>query len=152
MNRRRPDQGFSLLELIVWMVVVSLAAAGLIPLFGQVFSSLHWATEGMQGHWLAQAVVEQMNAQDAELGGFEQIRAGECLKPDGLTPWAGDLPLTCQITLRGAEPRWAANIMECTPHAYADGDYKCVTVTLRQRLSGEPVAQVTALFARSASH
>lgn len=141
------QQGFSLIEFIFWIVVVSVTAAGMIPLVSQVLSTLHLASEGMQAHLLAQAVVEQMNAVE-ENSGFEQIQAGECRKPDG-TPWVGaGLPLTCQVTLWAAEPKLALNTMECTNQAYVDGEYKCVLVALHHTPSNEPIAQVRALFAR----
>lgn len=145
-------QGFSLIEFVFWIVVVSVIAAGMIPLVGQVLSSLHLATEGMQAHLLAQAVVEQMNGVE-ENRGFDQIQGGACLKPDGVTPWVGaGLPFTCQITLWKAEPKLALNTVECTNQAYVDGDpHKCLLVALRHTPSNEPLAQIRALFSRPAA-
>ncbi len=148
MNFSRCERGFALIEFIFWMVVISLACAGIIPLVGQVFSTLHQPTEWIRAYFLARAVVEQMDAQT-----FDQISASNpCSKPDG-TPWVGvDLPWTCQVDLWKAEPNFNLNKMECnTGQSYAGGDYLCATVTLSHRSSGEPVAQMTAMFFRPVS-
>ena len=153
MSPARARPGFSLIEFIVWMVVISLAAAGLIPLVGQVLTHLHETTDSIQAHFLAQAVVEQMSAQDAAGNGFQQLHGGDCLQPDGLTPWIGaDWPLTCHVDIWAAEPDFTQNSMACTSQLYADGDYKCAVVTVRHRDTNAPVVQIKALFARPDSH
>ena len=150
MNRYRASRGFFLVEFIFWMVVVSLAAAGIVPLLGQVLSTLHMPGIGLQGHWLAQGVAEQMNAQE-ESGGFEQILPGECRKPDGNTPWVdASTPLTCQVEIRAAEPNLTTHSVDCVSQLYSDGNYKCAIVRTQHRQSNEPIARITVLFARPA--
>ncbi|MBF0399758.1 MAG: hypothetical protein HQL90_03210 [Magnetococcales bacterium] len=142
------EQGFSLLEFVFWIVVVSVAVTGLIPLVSQLLSTIHLAREGMQAHFLAQAVVAQLNTVDERAGGFEQIRAGPCLKPDG-APWVGEgIPLSCQIEVWAALPNLPAHTLECSEHAYVSGDYKCVRIILRHQSTNAPITQLKALFAK----
>ncbi|MEO5340944.1 MAG: hypothetical protein H7837_10605 [Magnetococcus sp. MYC-9] len=152
MSRAGGVCGFSLIEFIIWLVVVSLAVAGILPLVGQVLASLQPVSEGIQGHFLAQAVVEQINAQEAA-SGFDGIQAGACLQADGSTPWvAAELPFTCHVEVRTAELNLAQHTVGCGSQSYVSGNYKCVIVALHRRVSGEPVARIQALFARPVLH
>ncbi len=146
MSKDRDNRGFFLVEFIFWMVVVTLAAAGILPLFGQVLTTLHIPVVGLQGYWLAQGVVEQMAGVE-----FEQILPGECRKPDGTTPWVDEAtPLTCQVEIRMAAPDLSAHSVTCLNQLYSGGHYKCAIVHIHHRQGNEPVAQIKAIFARAA--
>ena len=102
MKRLRCKQGFALIELIFFMVVVSLAIAGIVPLVNQVFSNLHVATEQAQGYFLVQGVLEQIDARNAGGEPFDviindiNITGSGCKKPDG-TLWENGFPWRCQV-------------------------------------------------------
>jgi hypothetical protein len=147
-------RGASLLELLLWIMVISLAAAGMIPLFTQVLSHLHAPMQGIQAHFLAQAVIEQMNSLDAEEGDLARLPSGECLQPDGSTPWADAAhPFSCQITLQAAAAPSPLNSMACTPQPWTtEHHYLCAIVTIQHRTSQEPLAQLRALYAKTAPH
>ncbi|WP_130472691.1 type II secretion system protein [Candidatus Magnetaquicoccus inordinatus] len=49
------QQGVSLIELLLWIIVISLTATGIIPLFLQVLNNLQRPMEAVQAHFLAQA-------------------------------------------------------------------------------------------------
>ncbi|MEO5352830.1 MAG: hypothetical protein H7835_06420 [Magnetococcus sp. XQGC-1] len=146
MNRDRASRGFFLVEFIFWMMVITLAAAGILPLFGQVLTTLHMPVVALQGHWLAQGMVEQMASVD-----FAQILPGECRKPDGTTPWAdAATSLTCQVEVQMAEPDLSAHSVACLNQLYSSGNYKCAIVHIRHRQGNEPVARIKAIYARAA--
>ncbi|MBF0096178.1 MAG: hypothetical protein HQM04_05010 [Magnetococcales bacterium] len=154
MNDSASCQGSSLLELLIWITLIALAAAGMVPLFTQVLSQLHTPTQGMQAHFLAQAVIEQMNSIDATEGDLTRLPSGTCLQPDDSTPWADPAqPFSCQITLLAAAPQGAQNSMECTQQPWtAEYHYLCAIVTIQHRASQQPLAQLRALYAKAAPH
>ncbi|MBF0185271.1 MAG: hypothetical protein HQM06_12920 [Magnetococcales bacterium] len=149
------QRGASLLELLIWIMVISVAVAGIIPLYLQTLSHLHSPMEGMQAHLLAQAVVEQLQAIDANSASdLSQLPSGECRQPDGVTPWVDpSLPLRCRIDLWVAQPPAGSNPFACTRQPWTENDiYLCATVTVQHHPTQHPIAQLTALYARKAPH
>lgn len=100
------------------MVVVSVAIAGIVPLVNQVFSTLHVVAEGSQGHFLAQAVLEQARAQFAAGKTFDEMDTEECVRWDGAF-WEQGSPWNCRIDV---------SVLQ---------DTATVTVTLSQVDTGE---------------
>lgn len=145
MKSVKGGRGATLIELIFFMVVVSLAVVGIVPLVDQVFSSLHVAKEGAQGQFLAQAVLEQAYARNDD-GGFDQIISEvNCLDRFSL---ASNLPMRCQTEVVGATFDVDTGDFNCKTHLGETENYKCITATIRQIDTNEVIARKEGSFPR----
>lgn len=144
----RRSWGFTLIELIFLMVLVSIVAVGVAPLVAQVFSHVHVVKEGVQGHFLLRAVLAQTYAR-YENGMFDQIVSEEnCLDSDGEN-WTAGFPFHCQMVVVGADFNAVAGTLGCKSDLSANEGYKCVTVTIRRIDTGGIITQETASFSRN---
>ena len=149
MKRLSCERGFTLIELIIFIVVIGLVMAGMVSVVGQVLSRLHHMPEYIQGYFLVQAMVDQMNAQDAEAE-IGEIVSGSCQQPNGVTPWvAGDVAMTCEVDEVVAVPNFVTNSFECTNQIYTEEPFKCVTITIRSQDSNEVISFARGLYAQS---
>ena len=132
------ERGVTLIGAVFFVMVISVAMAGLAPLMNQVVSNLHLAHERAQAHFLTQAVLSQMEAAfvtghtlDALVG---EIEENGCRQLDG-SSWLQGVPWRCQVAqadLPGEET-------------------VAVTVTLVWIDSGETAASGARLFPKLAS-
>ena len=141
MKKSGCEQGFTLIELTFFMVVISLAVVGVAPLVNRVFSNLHMPTAYAQGYFLAQAALEQTYARNNG-GEFEQIVFEEnCLAPDRTTPLVTGFSMSCRMDVVGAT--FDADTGEVTCMSDLDGNenYKCVTVIIHHNDTDEVIAR-----------
>lgn len=135
------DQGFTLIELIFFMVMLGLVVVGIVPLVDRIFSDLHRVMEYTQGYFLAQGVLEQTYARN-EGGAFDQIVWDEaCLDPNEFPS------LRCEMDVVGATFDADTGIFNCT-NGYSNENYKCVTVTIYSIHSNEVIAREKGSFPR----
>lgn len=127
MKKQRCDRGFTLIELIFFMVIVSLSLTGIAPLANQVVSKLYLAREYAQAHFLAQAVLEKMKAEFAGGKRFETIIEDGCDRLDG-TSWVQGFSWNCQI------------------ETAVEGSTTAVAVTISWLDTGEIISRETKLF------
>ena len=129
------------------MVIISVVAAGMVPLFTQVISNLHVASEGVQGHYLAHGIMEQMDAKFAAGEKLEDLENNNCLKLDGTTPWMQDFPMSCQMDTFAVLNPTSEN-PTCVGIFQSSDLYKCLKVTITHTDSNETIVSQTALFSQ----
>ncbi|MBF0309083.1 MAG: prepilin-type N-terminal cleavage/methylation domain-containing protein [Magnetococcales bacterium] len=142
----RERGGFSLIELIIFLVVVSVAFAGLVPLYSSVLRS-SFLRESVQGRFLADQVLEQMRAEVGELGstGFDNITSAKYPSQNGIDIGA-TVTFNRQVTIEGASV--VGGSVVCTGAAPTTETYKCVFVQVIKASDGQTLSNQQAYFAK----
>ncbi|MBF0368171.1 MAG: prepilin-type N-terminal cleavage/methylation domain-containing protein [Magnetococcales bacterium] len=123
--------GFSLIELIIFIVIISITIAGVVPMFMEALSS-SFVRENIQARFLAQEVLEEIYGDVNENGsaGFDRINS---------TNYPGDLDLDIGaninfdrlITLGEGTLSGTTVTCDYDTAPSPSSDYGCVTVTVK---------------------
>ncbi len=131
-STRPMSWGFTLVELIFFIVIIGIIGAVMGPVFGRAFSSLHIIGDGVRGHYLAQERLEEMCAGMRETDSedwFPGIRdESETITLDGSR-------LVRIVQVQGADLN--GDDLACTGLSYSGEPFKCVTVTVKHADTGE---------------
>ena len=127
MNGRRRHAGFTLIELIFFIVVVAIAAAAMAPLFGQALSGLDGIGERVQAHYLVQEWLET-----------RAVEPFPGIADETGTVTLDGIPFTREQSVEGAA--LDGTTLACTGSPHVDEAFKCVTVTVRRAGAGEILA------------
>lgn len=139
MKRRVKQKGFTLIEVIFFIVVVGIAMAGITPLYMQVLSGLHVLNEGMQAEFLGREMSESLRAAYGKDGsGFVNLTQANFPSQTGIDLGSGfqfDRTVEVQGMIPGQLPD------PCTGQPYNGESFKCLTVTVKASGSGEILFQ-----------
>ncbi|MBF0213988.1 MAG: type II secretion system protein [Magnetococcales bacterium] len=133
MSVNRTTGGFSLIEMILFIVVVGISMAGIIPLYNTVLSNLHVISDSMQAEYLALEMAETLRAAYAKGAGFVNVTEANFPSQTGIDV-GGTLRFDRTVVIEGMIPGQLPN--PCTGQEYNGEAYKCVTVTVSETGSG----------------
>ncbi|MBF0136339.1 MAG: prepilin-type N-terminal cleavage/methylation domain-containing protein [Magnetococcales bacterium] len=118
-------KGFTLIELIVFIVVVAVVMAGIVPLYLQVTLGSKNTREMLQAQYLAQERIEQMEAEKSKGGGFTSVTTTNFPNETNINIGAS-LNFDRTVAIQGAT--LAGGTLTCDGTNYTSGDYKCIFV------------------------
>ncbi|MBF0152493.1 MAG: type II secretion system protein [Magnetococcales bacterium] len=125
---RLPDSGFTLIELIVFIVVVSIALLAVVPLYFQVATGAKFAREMMQAQYLAQERLEEMISEKYMGGGFASITSANYPSQTNIDIGA-NINFDRTVIIEGGS--LAGGTMTCNgTGVYTAESYKCVYVNV----------------------
>ncbi|MBF0425033.1 MAG: type II secretion system protein [Magnetococcales bacterium] len=118
--------GFTLIELIVFILVVAIAMLAIVPLYLQVAVGAKSTREMLQGQYLAQERLEQMVAEVYKGGGFSAITAANFPSETNLNIGA-NINFDRTVVIEGAT--FAGGTLTCNGNGvYTSESYKCVYI------------------------
>lgn len=133
-GQRKSCGGFSLLELIFFLVVAGISMAGITPLYLQVLSTLHILDDGLQAEYLGLETVESMKAAYGNGSGFANLTEANFPSQTGISI-GGTITFDRTVEIEGMVPGQTPD--PCTGQEYAGEAYKCLTVTVMATGSSE---------------
>ena len=128
---RFQQAGLTLIELIFFIVVISIVAATMAPLFSQLFSTLHVVSEGVQGHYLVQERLEKMTAKMRT----DQADWFPNLQDQSVTINLDGVQFVRTVQVQGAILN--GTDLACTGSPHTSEVFKCVTVSVSRADTGE---------------
>ncbi|MBF0126096.1 MAG: hypothetical protein HQM02_02695 [Magnetococcales bacterium] len=128
MGKRLTAGGFTLLEVIFFIVVTGLSLASITPLYMTIFSNLTALNEGMQAEYLGQETVEAMKSAYGKGEGFGKLLEANFPSETGIDV-GGAATFDRTIEIEGYVPGQTPN--PCTGQEYNGESYKCLTVTVK---------------------
>ncbi|MEO5330518.1 MAG: prepilin-type N-terminal cleavage/methylation domain-containing protein [Magnetococcus sp. YQC-5] len=134
MKWKSPSHGFTLIEVIFFIVVVGVSMAGITPLYMTVLSNLHTLNDGMQAEYLGWESVEKLKAAYANGSGFAKLTEVNFPSESGIN-LGGTVLFDRTIEIEGMIPGKTPD--PCTGQAYNGELFKCLTVTVKVNGSGE---------------
>ncbi|MBF0163268.1 MAG: prepilin-type N-terminal cleavage/methylation domain-containing protein [Magnetococcales bacterium] len=134
MRGHRGAAGFSLIEMIFFIVVLGISMAGIIPLYNNVLSNLHVMDEGMQAEYLGLEMVETLKSVYNKGAGFIKIVDANFPSQYGIDI-GGRLQFDRVVVIEGMIPGLVPG--PCTGQDYIDEDFKCITVKVLRSGSSE---------------
>lgn len=151
MIRKFHEQGFSLIEMILFIVVTGIAMLGIVPLYNNVLANLHLISDTMQAEYLGLEMVERLTATyfNAPVGApagsrnFVGITSANFPSETAIDMGAG-LKFDRTVTVEGMVPGQTPN--PCTGSAYNGESYKCVIVVVTPNGSNQILFKSTQGF------
>ncbi|MBF0445314.1 MAG: type II secretion system protein [Magnetococcales bacterium] len=120
------SSGYSLIELIFVIVILGVAAVGLLPMFGQALSSAQQISEMHQGQMLAQEAMSQIVADRWGDVGFTGVVAQEKQIDIG-----GPLLFEQIVEVQGGVYNSFNSSLSCSGSPYNNENYKCVIIKIK---------------------
>ncbi|MBF0273393.1 MAG: type II secretion system protein [Magnetococcales bacterium] len=133
MKHKRASQGFTLIEVIFFIVIAGVSMAGLVPLYNTVLLNLHVLSDGMQAEYLALEMVETLTAAYAKGAGFANLTEANFPSQTGID-LGGTMRFDRIIQIEGMIPGKQPN--PCTGMEYNGEPFKCLTMTVMENGSG----------------
>ncbi|MEO5344884.1 MAG: type II secretion system GspH family protein [Magnetococcus sp. YQC-9] len=127
MCKKHSATGFTLIEMIFFIVISGISLAGIIPLYNQVLSSLHVLDEGMQAEYLGLEMVETLKSVYNKGNGYANLVEANFPPEYGINI-GGTLQFDRTVQIEGMIPGQAPN--PCTGQEYNGEPFKCLTVTV----------------------
>ncbi|MBF0416840.1 MAG: type II secretion system protein [Magnetococcales bacterium] len=129
MNGRRKAAGFTLFELILFIVVTSISLAGIIPLYNNVLTGLQVVDELTQAEYLGLEMVETLRSVYNEGIGYANLI--EANFPSELAiNIGGTYRFDRFVQIEGMIP--GLNPGPCTGLEYNGEPFKCLTVSVKR--------------------
>lgn len=131
----RTPQGFTLIELVVALLLLSIVALAITSLNGNLFLKSTYMRDLQQGNTLLQACVDQVLAQRKGTGGFGSTFA--CAAPQNT-----EFSLTVTVTAPASQPSFCANV-------FTSAKCKKVDIQVKRTVNGSVVmstAPVSLMF------
>ncbi|GAB0057151.1 hypothetical protein SIID45300_01474 [Candidatus Magnetaquicoccaceae bacterium FCR-1] len=142
MRGPRKSAGFTLFELILFIVITGITATGLIPLYNNVLSNLHVMNEGMQASYLGWEMIETLksiNGYNPPAGFGNLIEAN--FPPEYGIDVGGQLRFDRFVQIEGMIPGQMPT--PCTGQEYNNEAFKCITVSVRKTGTSENLFSYT---------
>ncbi|MBF0369667.1 MAG: type II secretion system protein [Magnetococcales bacterium] len=139
------ETGFTLIELVLFLVVIAIAIGGILPLFLQVLSGINVFREQVQADFLAREILEEIQAQQFRGGGFSAITVA-AYEGDEVIDIGAEVLFNRNVDLMGASLSGSA--ITCTGSDPAGESYLCVKVTVTNLENSEHLAQSQTVLSR----
>ncbi len=127
MKQKNKQGGFTLIEVIFFIVVTGIAMAGITPLYMQVLSNLHTLNDGMQAEFLGREMSESLRAAYAKGSGFNNLTEANFPSKTGID-LGGTVLFDRTVKIEGMIPGQLPD--PCTGKSYSGEAFKCLTVTV----------------------
>ncbi|MBF0190854.1 MAG: type II secretion system protein [Magnetococcales bacterium] len=134
MKHKRASQGFTLIEMIFFIVIAGISLAGIVPLYNTVLVNLHVLNDGMQAEYLGLEMVETLVSANAGGAGFANLTEANFPSQTGID-LGGTLRFDRVVQIEGMIPGQQPN--PCTGLEYNGESFKCLTVTVAENGSGQ---------------
>ncbi|MBF0178930.1 MAG: type II secretion system protein [Magnetococcales bacterium] len=137
MNARCSIAGFSLIEVIFFIVIAGISLSAITPLYMTVLSNLHIVSDGLQAEFLAQESLESVAATYGKGNdplAFNRISEANFPTQNGIDI-GGTITFDRVIAIEGRIPGKTPD--PCTGQPYNGEAGKCVKVTVKASSTGE---------------
>lgn len=144
MSGQRKSCGFTLIELILFIVVTSISVLGIIPLYNNILTNLHVMDDGIQAKYLGIEMVETLKSVNRKDGsGFASLieanfPAERGIDIGGQTRF--DRFVTIEGMIMGQLPT------PCTKQEYNGEANKCIYVSVTKSGSSQTLWRDTLMF------
>ncbi|MBF0440222.1 MAG: type II secretion system protein [Magnetococcales bacterium] len=119
--------GFTLIEVIFFIVISAIAMAGIAPLYMTVLSDLQALSVGMQAEYLGWERLEALKSTYGNGEGFDKLTTANFPAESGLDI-GGTVLFDRSVTIEGGTVLTGALNLSCSGQAYQGEPYKCLIV------------------------
>ncbi|MBF0283068.1 MAG: prepilin-type N-terminal cleavage/methylation domain-containing protein [Magnetococcales bacterium] len=134
--RRRPAKGFTLIEVIIFMVIVSASVTAIFGFFTNVQLQMMLPIKGVQASYLGMERMESI-IQDRMVNGFDNVTETNpaAIYQDEAALSGNFSEYNRTVTIQGANE--VANVVTCTGAAPTTENLRCVTVEVYEAAAGQ---------------
>ncbi|MBF0626877.1 MAG: type II secretion system protein [Magnetococcales bacterium] len=139
MPSKRKAGGFSLIELIFFIVISGITLVGIVPLYTTVLTNLHVHSDIVQAEYLGWEMAETLQSAYNKGDGFLDLTEAKFPTQTGID-LGGTLKFDRLVEVEGMIPGRLPN--PCTGQEYAGEPYKCLTVIVKQAGTNQELFRV----------